>query len=193
MCRRFPYMAMPWGELVPQLAELPHEAIAAVTLLIGKTWERGDPFRDDDHLLARVTGFTLRTWRRKIRPAIEGLFDLADGFWRHPLIERARAHAEGRAPVRRHAKSRFVRKNRSNFNDPPSQKRENQRTLFPKEGEIERTRRRARDRPRPIRNRNRASTKPAPIRRNGLGRTAAQLPRAGRQARPMSLLPSRED
>ena len=56
--------------------------------LLMKTWVRnGRPIPDDDHDLARLLGLTLVRWQ-KIRPRIAPFFDLSEGSWRQPRLER---------------------------------------------------------------------------------------------------------
>ncbi len=51
---------------------------AYVRLLLSY-WQDG-PLHDDDAVLARITGTTLSEWK-KVRPAIQDFFDVADGLW----------------------------------------------------------------------------------------------------------------
>jgi uncharacterized protein YdaU (DUF1376 family) len=137
MCQRFRFMSLDWSTFLREIAHLPHDIRSVVATIVGKTWDRGDPYPDDDHVLARIGEVTLRRWR-KIRSQIVELFDISNGFWRHHLVEEARAFAEGQAKPRRPqrpTKYAFVGKNRRKINDPPSC---NGNALSPEEGDIAR-------------------------------------------------------
>jgi hypothetical protein len=137
MCQRFRFMSFDWSTFLREIAHLPHGIRSVVSTIVGKTWDRGDPYPDDDHVLARIGEVTLRHWR-KIRSQIVDLFDISNGFWRHHLIEEARAFAEGHAKPRRPqrpTKYAFVGKNPRKINDPPPR---NSNALSPEEGDIAR-------------------------------------------------------
>lgn len=57
----------------------------AYMLIVRDYWMSGPP-ADDDVLLARITGLSVPEWR-KIRPAVEQLFEVAGGQWINPQID----------------------------------------------------------------------------------------------------------
>jgi len=69
------------------------EERGALDAIRTETWRRGIPFADDDEAIAHGIGMHLRRWRR-IGPKLEPLFDLSNGTWREPELDKARAFAE---------------------------------------------------------------------------------------------------
>jgi uncharacterized protein YdaU (DUF1376 family) len=58
----------------------------AYLLLLMDYWATQNPIPDDDAQLAAIVRQPLRSWR-KIRPAIERFFTIADGRWTHKRVE----------------------------------------------------------------------------------------------------------
>lgn len=81
------WMPVYWRDFFAKTSHLTCEERGAYLQLIGHYWLRGGPLPDDDARLARMLGLTVRAWR-KIRPAIQGFFDLNGGFWHHKNLER---------------------------------------------------------------------------------------------------------
>lgn len=77
-----PYkFSMQLSDLTDGTAYLSLAELGGYARLLFAYWRNGPP-RDDDRLLARVVGATPDEWR-KVRPAIEPLFDVRDGQWIH--------------------------------------------------------------------------------------------------------------
>ena len=86
--------------------------------LLFELWEWQKPIPDNDHVLARIVGKCVRTWREKIRSALQALFDIGADGWSHwTLTRRVRA--------------RQNRENANQINDRASLKT---KPLFPKDG-----------------------------------------------------------
>tara|TARA_B100001123_G_scaffold70356_1_gene78825 strand:- start:194 stop:1033 length:840 start_codon:yes stop_codon:yes gene_type:complete len=71
------------------------EQIGAYLLILTLTWRNnGVPFPDDDVLLAKLARVSLLRWRRYVRPELTRYFDLSEGTWRQPKLEKTFAHVE---------------------------------------------------------------------------------------------------
>ena len=84
------------------------EQHGAYLLLIMDYWISGPP-PDDDEQLASVTRLDAKSWRR-IRPRIEGFFQMVDGRWRHKRIDDEIANATRNIEAKREAGARGAAK-----------------------------------------------------------------------------------
>ncbi len=74
--------------LIGDTTHLSAEEFGAYCLLLFKTWSNNGIALPDDDRLARVCRVTARRWRERIRPALIGFFDLADGCWHQKRLEK---------------------------------------------------------------------------------------------------------
>ncbi len=87
------------GDYLGDTQRLTTEQHGAYLLLILDYWRNG-PAPDDDAVLQQITKLDRAGWKR-CRPALQRLFNIVDGEWRHKRIEheldRARANADRRS------------------------------------------------------------------------------------------------
>lgn len=93
------WMPLYVGDYLGDTQRLTTEQHGAYFLLILDYWRNG-PAPDDDAVLQAITKQERGAWKRN-RPAIERLFKVADGVWRHKRIdaeiEKAKANQERRS------------------------------------------------------------------------------------------------
>jgi uncharacterized protein YdaU (DUF1376 family) len=89
-----PYFPFYPGDHLRDTLRLSTEAQGAYVLLMLDYWTKGAP-PDDDAVLAKITGLSLRRWK-KHRPALESYFRIESGQWIHNRIERELAEANNR-------------------------------------------------------------------------------------------------
>lgn len=83
-----PSMPLFCGDYLADTKHLTLEQHGAYMLLLMITWRNnGRALPDDDDLLARYLAVTKDRWLKKIRPALEPLFDLTGGTWRSGRLE----------------------------------------------------------------------------------------------------------
>lgn len=79
------------------------EEQGAYLLILLATWRNnGQPFPDDERLLATVTRLSRTRWRR-VRARLEPFFDLSGGVWRQPRLERTWHQAAVKIEAKRRA------------------------------------------------------------------------------------------
>jgi uncharacterized protein YdaU (DUF1376 family) len=117
-----PRMSFHIGDYKKDTGHLSTEQHGAYLLLIMHYWTTGG-LPDDDEQLARITGLTLREWR-KHRSTIAALFK--DGPWRHKRIDRELAEADEKYQRRAAAGSRGGKAKSSNARAMPEQCSSNQ-------------------------------------------------------------------
>lgn len=67
---------------VRKTLDLSADEIGGYNLLLWAMWAREDlSLPDDDRKLARIARTSSQTWKRRIRPALEPHFEVADGVW----------------------------------------------------------------------------------------------------------------
>ena len=77
---RVPMMPVFTDAMIGGTVRLSAEQFGAYCLILFATWaNNGNPLHDDDAELARVCRCTPARWRQKLRPALIGFFDSADG------------------------------------------------------------------------------------------------------------------
>jgi uncharacterized protein YdaU (DUF1376 family) len=83
-----------WAEQeLAETAFLTTEECGAYWLLRVAMWRtEALALRDEDRFLSRVARTPLRRWRSTLRPALERLFVLGGGMWRHDGLEKERQH-----------------------------------------------------------------------------------------------------
>ena len=80
------WMPLYIGDWDTATRQLTCEEDGAYGRLVRHYWRNGAP-ADDDAQLARIVGMDRRGWRR-LRPVLEGFFDVRDGRWFHARVER---------------------------------------------------------------------------------------------------------
>jgi uncharacterized protein YdaU (DUF1376 family) len=84
-----PSMPLFCGDYLADTKHLTLEQHGAYCLLLMITWRNsGRALPDDDTLLSRYLSITKDRWQKKIRPALEPLFDLSGGTWRSTRLDR---------------------------------------------------------------------------------------------------------
>ena len=84
---QLPSMPMWWGDFFNKTDHLSNAEQWAYAKLLAKTWLRNcTPFPDNNKDLARLLGLSSGQWI-KIRPRIEGFFDLSERSWRNQKLE----------------------------------------------------------------------------------------------------------
>ncbi len=84
-----PFMPLFCDAYLGDTMHLSLEEHGAYLKLLMITWRNnGQALPDNDARLARMLGVTLDRWRRKLRPVLIGFFDLSDGSWRQPRLEK---------------------------------------------------------------------------------------------------------
>jgi len=82
-----PYIQFYIAEYLADTAHLTTEEHGAYLLLIFNYWQRGKPLVDDNKRLASVVHLLNERWET-VRTTLEEFFDIRDGYWYHPRIER---------------------------------------------------------------------------------------------------------
>jgi uncharacterized protein YdaU (DUF1376 family) len=108
------------GDYLADTGRLTTEQHGAYLLLIFDYWRSGPP-PDDDAQLAKITGLTLRDWRKN-RPVLARFFQIMEGVWRHKRVE---AELEGWAKRKRSAVERAEKAAAARWKDAPSNARSN--------------------------------------------------------------------
>lgn len=97
-----PSMPLFCGDYLADTKHLTLEQHGAYCLLLMITWRNnGRALPDDDGLLARYLATTKDRWLKKIRPALEPLFDLTGGTWRSVRLEREWEYVRERIAAKR--------------------------------------------------------------------------------------------
>jgi uncharacterized protein YdaU (DUF1376 family) len=94
-----------------QLTTLEH---GAYLLLIGSYWSLGGPLPDNDKKLAKLVKLSPSEWL-EMREELQPFFDVGDGLWRHPRVDRElvkanERFAQSREAAQRSAEVRAARK-----------------------------------------------------------------------------------
>jgi uncharacterized protein YdaU (DUF1376 family) len=102
----FPAMPLWTDAYLGDAYHLSTEEHGAYFLLLIAAWRTPDcRLRDDDKFLARVVKANQQRWNQRLRPAIEGFWDISDGFWTQKRLlkerEKARAICEKRSRLAR--------------------------------------------------------------------------------------------
>jgi len=82
-----PYIQLYPADYLADTIHLTLEQHGAYMMLIFNYWQRGEPPKDDDLRLAAICRTTQDDWIR-IRPFVSEFFDIHDGRWYHPRIEK---------------------------------------------------------------------------------------------------------
>src|SRR5262245_30403304 len=106
-----PVMPLWTDALVADTTHLSPREFGCYVLLLIATWRNnGQPFPDNDKVLARICRMPTFEWKSQIRKSLEPFFNFADGYWRQKRLEkewtksasrRASAIANGRMGGRR--------------------------------------------------------------------------------------------
>ncbi len=92
------WMPLYVGDYLGDTQRLTTEQHGAYLLLILDYWRNG-PAPDDDAVLQQITKLDARAWK-KHRPAMQRLFQVTDGEWRHKRIDAELTQAEANAQRR---------------------------------------------------------------------------------------------
>lgn len=99
-----PSMPLFCGDYLKDTPDLSLEEHGAYLLLLMYTWSNGcRPLPDDDDRIARRLRITKERWQKKLRPVLAPLFDLADGSWRSPRLEKEWSYVQERIEAKRRA------------------------------------------------------------------------------------------
>lgn len=101
MCKA-PSMPLFVGDYIADTTHLTMEQSGAYLQILMVTWRNGGrPLEDNDAKLARICRMTIPKFRDKVRPVIEGFFDLSEGTWRSPRLEREWGFVQKNIEVKR--------------------------------------------------------------------------------------------
>ncbi|MFL5900983.1 MAG: YdaU family protein [Solirubrobacterales bacterium] len=110
----FPYMPFYWGDYFRDTHQMTTLEHGAYLLLIGSYWSLGGPLPDNDKKLAKLVKLSPPEWL-EMREELQSFFEVKDGLWRHPRIDRelekaAERFKQSREAARRSAEVRAARK-----------------------------------------------------------------------------------
>lgn len=84
-----PIMPLVTDALIGDTTSLSTEEFGAYLLILIATWRNnGKAFPDNDARMARICRSTLHRWRKTLRPALIGFFDLSEGTFRQKRLEK---------------------------------------------------------------------------------------------------------
>lgn len=81
------WMPLYWADFIADTLHLNRSEIGSYTLMIGAYWRKGGPLPDNDDELRQICRCDLGDWM-KCRGAMEKLFTVSDGLWRHKRIDK---------------------------------------------------------------------------------------------------------
>ena len=84
-----PVMPLWTDALIADTTHLSPREFGCYMLLLIATWRNnGQPFADNDKILARICRMPTYEWKNQIRKSLEPFFNLADGYWRQKRLEK---------------------------------------------------------------------------------------------------------
>ena len=90
------------GDYLKDTPDLSLEEHGAYLMLLMYTWSNGcRPLPDDDDRIARRLRITKERWVKRLRPILAPLFDLSDGNWRSPRLEKEWAYVQEKIRAKR--------------------------------------------------------------------------------------------
>lgn len=104
------WMPLYWGDYVRDTGHLGCAGHGAYLMMIKHYWCTGTPLNDDDSELWRIACCEGKREWLKIRPALERLFLIGDGLWRHKRVEIELAKAVRKTEERRESGSKGAEK-----------------------------------------------------------------------------------